>query len=103
MIGRPLTILMPERFHEAHLRGLQRYLASREPRVIGKTVELEVMDTPGHTMCHVCLRSHTDQPALFCGDTLFAAGCGRLFEGTPRQMHDSLSRLMRLPDSTHDY
>jgi hydroxyacylglutathione hydrolase len=40
---------------------------------------------------------------LFCGDTLFAVGCGRLFEGTPRQMHDSLSRLMRLPDSTRVY
>jgi hydroxyacylglutathione hydrolase len=40
---------------------------------------------------------------LFCGDTLFAVGCGRLFEGTPRQMHDSLSRLMRLPDTTRVY
>jgi hydroxyacylglutathione hydrolase len=40
---------------------------------------------------------------LFCGDTLFAAGCGRLFEGTPRQMHESLTRLMRLPDGTRVY
>ena len=40
---------------------------------VGKTVELEVLDTPGHTMCHVCLLSHTDRPALFCGDTLFNA------------------------------
>jgi hydroxyacylglutathione hydrolase len=40
---------------------------------------------------------------LYCGDTLFAAGCGRLFEGTPKQMHDSLSRLMKLPDDTRVY
>ena len=40
---------------------------------------------------------------LFSGDTLFATGCGRLFEGTPRQMHDSLSRLMQLPDDTRVY
>ena len=40
---------------------------------------------------------------VFSGDTLFAAGCGRLFEGTPRQMHDSLSRLMQLPDATRVY
>ena len=40
---------------------------------------------------------------LFCGDTLFAAGCGRLFEGTPAQMHDSLSKFMRLPDTTQVY
>jgi len=43
---------------------------------VGRTVELEALDTPGHTMSHVCLLSHTDQPALFCGDTLFNAGAG---------------------------
>ena len=69
----------------------------------GKTVELEVMDTPGHTMCHVCLRSHTDQPALFCGDTLFALGCGRLFEGTAEQMHGNMARLAALPPATRIY
>ena len=37
---------------------------------VGKTVELECLDTPGHTLCHICLRSHTEQPALFSGDTL---------------------------------
>ncbi len=43
------------------------------------------------------------RPLLFSGDTLFAAGCGRLFEGTPQQMHDSLGRLAELPDSTLIY
>ena len=45
---------------------------------VGKTVELESLDTPGHTMSHVCLLSRTDQPALFCGDTLFNAGARQL-------------------------
>jgi hydroxyacylglutathione hydrolase len=48
---------------------------------VGKRVELECMDTPGHTMCHVCLRSHTDEPALFSGDTLFNAGAGNVHNG----------------------
>ena len=48
---------------------------------VGKSVELECLDTPGHTMCHICLRSHTDQPALFSGDTLFNAGAGNCHNG----------------------
>jgi hydroxyacylglutathione hydrolase len=63
-------------------------------------VEFEVMEIPGHTRSHIAFYGGG---MLFCGDTLFAAGCGRLFEGTPRQMHDSLSRLMRLPDDTRVY
>ena len=63
-------------------------------------IALEVMEIPGHTRSHVAF--HGDG-MLFCGDTLFAAGCGRLFEGTPRQMHESLSRLMKLPDDTRVY
>ena len=77
---------------------------------VGKTVELEVMDTPGHTMCHVCLRSHTDQPALFCGDTLFNAGAGNCHNGGhPHELYKTFSeQLDRLPESTlvypgHDY
>jgi hydroxyacylglutathione hydrolase len=77
---------------------------------VGKTVELEVMDTPGHTMCHVCLRSHTDQPALFCGDTLFNAGAGNCHNGGhPNALYKTFSeQLDRLPASTliypgHDY
>ena len=70
---------------------------------VGKTVELEALDTPGHTMSHVCLLSRTDAPALFCGDTLFAGGCGRVFEGTHPMMHASLQRLAALPPATRVY
>ena len=70
----------------------------------------EVIDVPGHTAGHIAY-AQLDAPAaplLFCGDTLFSAGCGRLFEGTPAQMLDSLSRLAALPGDTrvcctHEY
>ena len=60
-------------------------------------IELDVLEIPGHTRSHIAF---TGDGLLFCGDTLFAAGCGRLFEGTPAQMHASLSRLAALPDAT---
>lgn len=63
-------------------------------------IEMETLEIPGHTRSHVAFFGGG---MLFCGDTLFAAGCGRLFEGTPRQMHDSLTRLSRLPDDTRVY
>lgn len=63
-------------------------------------LEFEVMEIPGHTRSHIAFYG---AQMLFCGDTLFAAGCGRLFEGTPQQMHDSLSKLARLPDATRVY
>lgn len=63
-------------------------------------ITLTVLEVPGHTSSHIAY--HGDG-MLFCGDTLFAAGCGRLFEGTPAQMHDSLSKFMRLPDATRAY
>lgn len=62
------------------------------------------MATPGHTndqLAYFC--DSEPNPILFCGDTLFAAGCGRLFEGTPQQMHDSLSRFAALPLNTSVY
>jgi len=81
----------------------------------GDTVEVlglrfEVIDVPGHTAGHIAYFHQGVEPApiLFCGDTLFSAGCGRLFEGTPAQMHTSLSRLAALPGDTrvccaHEY
>lgn len=63
-------------------------------------IEMETLEIPGHTRSHIAFAGGG---MLFCGDTLFAAGCGRLFEGTPRQMHDSLTRLIRLPDDTRVY
>lgn len=59
-----------------------------------------VMEVPGHTAGHIALYN---DDILLCGDTLFAAGCGRLFEGTAEQMHHSLSRLAALPESTKVY
>lgn len=78
------------------------------PRLLG--LAFEVIAVPGHTAGHIAYlhRPHDAAPILFCGDTLFSAGCGRLFEGTPAQMHDSLNRLARLPGDTrvccaHEY
>jgi hydroxyacylglutathione hydrolase len=68
-------------------------------------IELDTIDIPGHTAGHVALHG---AGLLFCGDTLFTCGCGRLFEGTPAQMVDSLAKLARLPGDTsihcgHEY
>jgi len=63
-------------------------------------LEFAVMAVPGHTLGHIAYVGHG---ALFCGDTLFSGGCGRLFEGTPAQMSDSLDRLAALPDDTAVY
>ncbi len=69
-------------------------------------LELNVLDIPGHTLDHVAyfgINKTTNTPILFCGDTMFSAGCGRLFEGTAVQMHHSLSKLVKLPDNTKVY
>lgn len=63
-------------------------------------VDLRVIAVPGHTLGHL---AYYGAGCLFCGDTLFAGGCGRLFEGTAAQMADSLSRLAALPDDTAVY
>jgi hydroxyacylglutathione hydrolase len=63
-------------------------------------VTFEVLDIPGHTRAHV---AYYGAGALFCGDTLFACGCGRLFEGTAEQMYASLSKLAALPEATKVY
>lgn len=77
---------------------------------VGKTVELECLDTPGHTMSHICLLSRTDQPALFTGDTLFNAGAGNCHNGGhPNQLYETFcNQLEKLSDDTrifpgHDY
>ncbi|OGI40506.1 MAG: hydroxyacylglutathione hydrolase [Candidatus Muproteobacteria bacterium RBG_16_64_10] len=63
-------------------------------------LEFDVLDVPGHTAGHI---AYYGASLLFCGDTLFSAGCGRLFEGTAEQLHDSLSRLAALPPDTAVY
>jgi hydroxyacylglutathione hydrolase len=77
---------------------------------VGKSVELECLDTPGHTMCHICLLSHGDQPALFSGDTLFNAGAGNCHNGGhPKELYATFrEQLERLDDDTllypgHEY
>lgn len=65
-------------------------------------VNFNVMEIPGHTLDHIAYFNH-QQEILFCGDTLFLAGCGRVFEGTPKQMHHSLSKIMELPPTTRAY
>ena len=67
-------------------------------------LDLTVMEVPGHTLDHVVYYGALfDTNMLFCGDTLFGAGCGRLFEGTPEQMYHSLQRLAKLPKNTAVY
>ena len=72
--------------------------------VPGINLTLDVLDVPGHTLGHIAyVRRDADARWLFCGDTLFGAGCGRLFEGTPAQMAASLAQLAQLPDETLVY
>jgi hydroxyacylglutathione hydrolase len=89
----------------ARIGGVDRGLKAGDVVKVGRTVELESLDTPGHTMTHVCMLSHTEQPALFCGDTLFNAGAGNCFNGgDPQLLYDTFAtQLARLPDSTRVY
>ena len=89
---------------------IDRGLGAGDVIKVGATVELEALDTPGHTMSHVCLLSRTDTPALFCGDTLFNAGAGNCHSGGhPAELYETFAgQLARLPDETliypgHDY
>jgi hydroxyacylglutathione hydrolase len=86
------------------IHGLSRELEEGDEIQIGE-LRGKVLFIPGHTTGHV---AYLFGDALFCGDTLFTAGCGRLFEGSPEQMHASLSKLMALRDDTrifcgHEY
>jgi len=90
--------------------GMDRGLRAGDVIKIGKTVELECLDTPGHTMAHICLVAHSDKPALFCGDTLFNAGAGNCHNGGhPTELYNSfVGQLANLPEETliypgHDY
>ncbi len=90
--------------------GIDRGLGAGDVINVGRTVELEALDTPGHTMSHICLLSHTDTPALFCGDTLFNAGAGNCHHGGhPHELYETfIEQLATLADETliypgHDY
>lgn len=88
---------------------IARGLSAGDTIKVGR-VELEVRDTPGHTMSHVCLLAHGETPALFCGDTLFNAGAGNCHNGGhPLELYQTFAeQLSKLPDTTriypgHDY
>lgn len=92
------------------IAGIDRGLAAGDVVKVGTSVELLALDTPGHTMSHVCMLSKTDVPALFCGDTLFNAGAGNCHGGGhPQELYDTFaSQLAKLPAETmvypgHDY
>jgi hydroxyacylglutathione hydrolase len=83
------------------ITGLTRPLQGGETiRIASPALEFQVFSVPGHTLGHL---AYYGAGRLFCGDTLFGGGCGRLFEGTPAQMADSLARLATLPDETEVY
>tara|TARA_A100001015_G_scaffold184357_1_gene205118 strand:- start:6779 stop:7540 length:762 start_codon:yes stop_codon:yes gene_type:complete len=65
-------------------------------------IKFQIIEVPGHTLDHIAFYSE-EYNILFCGDTLFAGGCGRVFEGTFEQMFESLNKLKQLPDSTQIY
>jgi hydroxyacylglutathione hydrolase len=82
-----------------------KHIAITEQNIVhlnGLDVKFAILDVPGHTLGHIAYYS-AQHEVLFCGDTLFGAGCGRLFEGTPAQMYDSLQKLAALPSATKVY
>jgi hydroxyacylglutathione hydrolase len=118
----PVAILITHH-HADHVGGIREITSRQEipvygpahetipgrthPLLGGETVQIDelglafqVLASPGHTLGHLCYVGHG---ALFCGDTLFSCGCGRLFEGTPAQMHASLNRIKALPADTLVY
>jgi hydroxyacylglutathione hydrolase len=90
--------------------NMKRGVGAGDVIKVGETVDLECLDTPGHTMSHICLLSKTDQPALFSGDTLFNAGAGNCHNGGhPSELYETFeNQLEKLSDDTliypgHDY
>lgn len=121
--GWQLSDILVTHHHPDHVGGVAALKAATGARVLGpateriperdvalggeETVEVlglrfQVMAVPGHTLGHIAYYQ-AQRHLLFCGDTLFAAGCGRLFEGTPEQMHQSLGRFAALPGQTLVY
>jgi hydroxyacylglutathione hydrolase len=94
----------------ASIAGVDRGVQAGDVIKVGKRVELECMDTPGHTMCHICLRAHGEHSAIFSGDTLFNAGAGNCHNGgdVGALYATFAEQIGKLPDDTrvypgHDY
>lgn len=88
--------------HNPAIDGItQRLGAGQSVEVLGHS--FDVLEVPGHTLDHIAYFHAGETPLLFCGDTLFAGGCGRLFEGTPPMMLQSLQSLAALPPATRVY
>ena len=94
----------------SRIPNVSRGVGAGDTVKVGRTVELECLDTPGHTMCHICLLSKTDQPALFSGDTMFNAGAGNCHNGGhPEELFKTFEQqLDKLGNKTllypgHDY
>ncbi|WDE02965.1 hydroxyacylglutathione hydrolase [Thalassomonas viridans] len=96
--GWPLTVYGPAREKLPHCDV--RLAEGDTVDLKAQGLILKVMDVPGHTAGHI---AYTDGQVLFCGDTLFSGGCGRLFEGSPAQMLASLQKLAALPHHTRVY
>ena len=94
------TIVGP-RADAARIPGIEVEVGEGDTYRLGEA-EARVFDVPGHTRGHIAYW-FPESRALFCGDTIFALGCGRLFEGTPAQMWSSISKLRRLPAETRVY
>jgi hydroxyacylglutathione hydrolase len=89
----------------SRIGGVDRGLHKGDLVRVGRTVELECLDTPGHTLAHICLLARTEEPALICGDTLFNAGAGNCQGGgQPKLLYETFAgQLARLPDATRVY
>ncbi len=85
------------------IRGISTALRDGDELLLpGLELRFRVLAVPGHTLDHIAF-FNAEQGILFCGDTLFSCGCGRLFEGSPEQMHASLQKLAALPGTTRVY
>ena len=109
MVAATGATLLAHKNAKDSIPGIDIGLSAGDVVKVGR-VELESLDTPGHTMSHVCLLSHTDQPALICGDTMFNAGAGNCHNGGhPVDLyHTFTGQIAKLPDNTviypgHDY
>lgn len=93
--------IIASRYDKDRIPGIDITVVENDKTALGKK-EATILETPGHTLGHIVYHFEEDQ-ALFCGDTLFVMGCGRLFEGTAEQMWLSLNKLKTLPGQTKVY